>query len=120
MSVVDPETRDLFFEDDPEKHFTDLREIGHGSFGAVYYARHAQTAEVVAIKKMSFSGKQSSEKWQEIVKEVQFLRQCDHDNCVRYLGCYLKAHSAWLVMEYCLGSASDIVEGEQQAVKFAV
>jgi hypothetical protein len=25
-----------------------------------------------------------------------------------------------LVMEYCLGSASDIVEGEQQAVKFAV
>lgn len=68
------------------------------------------------------------------MKEVQFLRQCDHDNCVRYLGCYLKAHSTWvcpgfvsfveklpkvfcvvmqLVMEYCLGSASDIVEGER-------
>ena len=30
------------------------------------------------------------------MKEVQFLRRCDHDNCVRYLGCYLKAHSAWV------------------------
>ena len=27
----------LFDEQDPEKLFTDLREIGHGSFGAVYY-----------------------------------------------------------------------------------
>lgn len=83
MSITDPETRELFCEDDPEKHFTDLREIGHGSFGAVYYvrkspidspsdvlnaslvcflqARHYQTGEVVAIKKMSFSGKQSAE-----------------------------------------------------------
>ena len=27
----------LFDEHDPEKLYTDLREIGHGSFGAVYY-----------------------------------------------------------------------------------
>ena len=27
----------LFDEQDPEKLFADLREIGHGSFGAVYY-----------------------------------------------------------------------------------
>ena len=27
----------LFDEQDPEKLFIDLREIGHGSFGAVYY-----------------------------------------------------------------------------------
>ena len=27
----------LFDEQDPDKLFTDLREIGHGSFGAVYY-----------------------------------------------------------------------------------
>ncbi len=25
--------------DDPEKLFTDLTEIGHGNFGAVYYVR---------------------------------------------------------------------------------
>lgn len=55
------EVNQLFDKDDPEKLFTDLREIGHGSFGAVYYAKHAITQSVVAIKKMSFTGKQSAE-----------------------------------------------------------
>ena len=32
-----PEYAGLFDEQDPEKLFADLREIGHGSFGAVYY-----------------------------------------------------------------------------------
>lgn len=36
-SLKDPEIADLFFKEDPEKLFTDLREIGHGSFGAVYF-----------------------------------------------------------------------------------
>lgn len=35
--MKDPEIADLFFKEDPEKLFTDLREIGHGSFGAVYF-----------------------------------------------------------------------------------
>jgi len=100
----------LFHDVDPEKVFYDLREIGHGSFGAVYFARHNQTKEVVAIKKMSFTGKNSTEKWQDIVKEVQFFTNLKHENCVRYHGCYLKDHTAWLVMDYCLGSASDIIE----------
>ncbi|KAK1785984.1 hypothetical protein P4O66_017732 [Electrophorus voltai] len=75
-SLKDPEIAELFFKEDPEKLFTDLREIGHGSFGAVYFARDVRTSEVVAIKKMSYSGKQTNE----------------------------------LVMEYCLGSASDVLE----------
>lgn len=33
----DPDAADLFCKDDPEKLFADLREIGHGSFGAVYF-----------------------------------------------------------------------------------
>lgn len=33
----DPEYGQLFSRDDPEKIFVDLREIGHGNFGAVYY-----------------------------------------------------------------------------------
>ena len=36
-SIKDPELASLFSKDDPEKIFQDLREIGHGSFGAVYY-----------------------------------------------------------------------------------
>uniref|UniRef100_A0A669B2T6 non-specific serine/threonine protein kinase n=1 Tax=Oreochromis niloticus TaxID=8128 RepID=A0A669B2T6_ORENI len=109
-NLKDPEIAELFFKEDPEKLFTDLHEIGHGSFGAVYFARDVQTNDVVAIKKMSYSGKQSSEKWQDIIKEVKFLQRIQHPNTIEYKGCYLREHTAWLVMEYCLGSASDLLE----------
>uniref|UniRef100_A0A1B6LLJ8 non-specific serine/threonine protein kinase n=1 Tax=Graphocephala atropunctata TaxID=36148 RepID=A0A1B6LLJ8_9HEMI len=116
-SLKDPEIADLFQKDDPEKIFDDLREIGHGSFGAVYYARCLITKEIVAIKKMSYLGKQSLEKWQDILKEIRFLRQLNHPNTVEYKGCYLRDHTAWLVMEYCLGSASDIIEVHKRPLK---
>ncbi|XP_058014047.1 serine/threonine-protein kinase TAO3 isoform X3 [Ahaetulla prasina] len=106
----DPDITDLFYKDDPQELFVGLHEIGHGSFGAVYFATNARTNEVVAIKKMSYSGKQTNEKWQDIIKEVRFLQQLKHPNTIEYKGCYLKEHTAWLVMEYCLGSASDLLE----------
>uniref|UniRef100_A0A452S2A5 non-specific serine/threonine protein kinase n=1 Tax=Ursus americanus TaxID=9643 RepID=A0A452S2A5_URSAM len=94
--LKDPEIAELFFKEDPEKLFTDLREIGHGSFGAVYFARDVRTNEVVAIKKMSYSGKQSTEKWQDIIKEVKFLQRIKHPNSIEYKGCYLREHTAWV------------------------
>ncbi|XP_059407283.1 serine/threonine-protein kinase TAO3-like [Carassius carassius] len=108
--LKDPESASLFFKDDPEEVFCDLHEIGHGSFGAVYFARNSFSNEVVAIKKMSYNGKQTTEKWQDIIKEVKFLEQLRHPNTIEYKGCYLKDNTAWLVMEYCLGSASDLLE----------
>lgn len=56
-SLKDPEVADLFYKDDPEKLFTDLREIGHGSFGAVYFVRNARNC-VCTFKKCrrSFGG----------------------------------------------------------------
>ncbi|CAG0883492.1 unnamed protein product [Cyprideis torosa] len=116
-SLRDPDIAELFDREDPEALFEDLREIGHGSFGAVYYARNSQTKEVVAIKKMSYVGKQSGEKWQDIIKEIQFIRRLSHPNCVNYHGCYLKESTVWLVMEYCLGSASDIIEVHKRALR---
>uniref|UniRef100_A0A669EYZ5 Serine/threonine-protein kinase TAO3 n=1 Tax=Oreochromis niloticus TaxID=8128 RepID=A0A669EYZ5_ORENI len=96
MSIPkDPELADLFFKDDPEDVFCDLHEIGHGSFGAVYFARNSYSNEVVAIKKMSYNGKQTTEKWQDIIKEVKFLGQLRHPNTIEYKGCYLKDNTAW-------------------------
>lgn len=116
-SLKDPEVAELFDKDDPEKIFEDLREIGHGSFGAVYYARCLVTKEIVAVKKMSYVGKQSSEKWQDILKEIRFIKQLNHPNVIEYKGCYLRDNTAWLVMEYCLGSASDILEVHKRPLK---
>eukprot|EP00731_Ephydatia_muelleri_P022590 Em0015g173a len=105
-----PELSPYIQEEDPEAIFAEQREIGHGSFGAVYYAKNVLTNEVVAVKKMQFSGKQAMEKWQDIVKEVKFLKDCKHENTLQFKACYVKEQTCWLVMEYCLGSASDIIE----------
>uniref|UniRef100_A0A8C7XI57 non-specific serine/threonine protein kinase n=1 Tax=Oryzias sinensis TaxID=183150 RepID=A0A8C7XI57_9TELE len=99
-SLKDPEVAELFFKEDPEKLFSDLREIGHGSFGAVYFAWDVRTNEVVAIKKMSYSGKQSNEKWQDIIKEVKFLQRIRHPNSIEYKGCYLREHTAWVMFPF--------------------
>ena len=95
-SLKDPEVSELFEREDPDKIFDDLREIGHGSFGAVYYARQNVSQEVVAIKKKSYSGKQSLEKWQDILKEIRFLTRLTHPNCIKYHGCYLKEQTVWV------------------------
>ena len=95
-SLKDPEVSELFEREDPDKIFDDLREIGHGSFGAVYYARQNVSQEVVAIKKMSYSGKQSLKKWQDILKEIRFLTRLTHPNCIKYHGCYLKEQTVWV------------------------
>lgn len=101
-SLKDPEIAELFEKNDPEKIFEDLREIGHGSFGAVYYARCLVTKEIVAIKKMSYLGKQTVEKWQDILKEIRFLRQLNHPNTIEYKGCYLRDHTAWVIFKIIL------------------
>lgn len=100
----------LFSNKDPELRYQDLREIGHGSFGAVYFAYDKENEQTVAIKKMNFSGKQATEKWNDILKEVSFLNTVVHRHIVDYKACFLKETTCWLVMEYCIGSAADIVD----------
>jgi hypothetical protein len=36
-NLKDPEVAELFSTKDPEHRYEDLREIGHGAFGAVFY-----------------------------------------------------------------------------------
>uniref|UniRef100_A0A1I7URI3 non-specific serine/threonine protein kinase n=1 Tax=Caenorhabditis tropicalis TaxID=1561998 RepID=A0A1I7URI3_9PELO len=108
--IKDPVIAALFSNKDPEQRYQDLREIGHGSFGAVYFAYDKDAEQTVAIKKMNFSGKQATEKWNDILKEVSFLNTVVHRHIVDYKACFLKETTCWLVMEYCIGSAADIVD----------
>uniref|UniRef100_A0A667XXW9 non-specific serine/threonine protein kinase n=1 Tax=Myripristis murdjan TaxID=586833 RepID=A0A667XXW9_9TELE len=105
-NLKDPEVADLFYRDDPEKLFADLREIGHGSFGAVYFVSSIEGFLLCTGSYTSLC----LQKWQDIIKEVKFLQKLRHPNTIEYRGCYLREHTAWLVMEYCLGSASDLLE----------
>ena len=60
---------------------------------------------------MSYSGR-VNEKFGEIMKEVKLLQRIRNDYVVELIGTFLKEkeYSAWIIMEYCLGSVSDCVE----------
>ncbi|XP_073092361.1 serine/threonine-protein kinase TAO1-like isoform X3 [Manis javanica] len=117
QSLKDPEIAELFSKEDPEKCFTDFKKVSQGGFGAVFFARDVHTNDAVAIKRIPFSGKKAMERWQGIIKEVRFLRTLKHPNIVEYKGCYLREHRAWLVMEYCLGSASGLLKVYQKPLQ---
>ncbi|CAH8454481.1 unnamed protein product [Heterobilharzia americana] len=115
----DPELSKYFSHDDPTTVFTDFRQIGCGSFGAVYYARNRTTGEVVAIKelKVDTKRKKSEEEWNDIVREIKFLSHLSHKNCVLPKGCYMKEQTPWLVMEYCIGSVADVLEVHKKPLR---
>lgn len=114
-SLKDPEIAELFSTKDPELRYEDLREIGHGSFGAVFFvifflifylkrfifkAFDKETKETVAIKKMGFSGKQANEKWSDIIREVRILKNIRHKNIVEYRTCFLKEQTCWVNFKF--------------------
>uniref|UniRef100_A0A8K9UKL0 Serine/threonine-protein kinase TAO3 n=1 Tax=Oncorhynchus mykiss TaxID=8022 RepID=A0A8K9UKL0_ONCMY len=110
----DPEQADLFFKDDPEEVFCDLHEIGHGSFGAVYFVRFKLLSCVIvtdlSINSLSPSPSFSLQKWQDIIKEVKFLEQLHHPNTIEYKGCYLKDNTiALMVFPFCFIFLSSLV-----------
>lgn len=72
-------------------------------------ARHHQRNQVLQLNalKITFS----------YFCSFRFLQQLKHPNTIEYKGCYLRDHTAWLVMEYCVGSASDIIEVHKRPLK---
>ncbi|CAJ0963662.1 unnamed protein product [Ranitomeya imitator] len=103
-SLKDPEVAELFFKDDPEKLFADLRErSGTAASAPSILPETSGIMRWLPLRRCLI-------KWQDIIKEVKFLQKLRHPNTIEYKGCYLREHTAWLVMEYCLGSASDLLE----------
>ncbi len=76
----DSEASELFYRDDPEKLFTDLREIGHGSFGAVYF----------------------------VSKPCQYL--CAMDMCVLALYDHIFLSGSWCTFQRSGGHQEDVVQ----------
>lgn len=70
----------------------------------------------VAIKKIHLALKpgQHGEDIENVRKEIQFLRECDHPNVTQFYGAYHKEGTLWIAMEYCGGgSVGDIARQRQ-------
>jgi len=76
ISTNDGECGNLFSREDPEKLFVDLREIGHGNFGAVYYV-YIYKQSFLFRKKIMFCSLFRV----EILKQMKWLllKKCQQD-----------------------------------------
>ena len=90
----------------PEEVFDILTKLGEGSYGSVYKARHKESKEIFAIKQVPLESD-----FQETIKEISIMQQCDSSFVVKYYGSYFRTDDLWIIMEYCgAGSVLDIMK----------
>lgn len=79
-----------------------LEHVGKGSFGAVTKIRRKSDNKILVWKEISY-GKMKEKEKQQLVSEVNILRELRHPNIVKYYDRIIdKANSKiYIVMEYC-------------------
>ena len=79
----------------PEDLFELLEQLGKGSYGAVYKARHRPSGTIVAVKVIPLSG-EDEEGLEDIRREIAVLQECVHPNVVRYFGSFMGNEYLWI------------------------
>ncbi|KNC54052.1 STE/STE20/MST protein kinase [Thecamonas trahens ATCC 50062] len=90
---------------DPNEVFQKVEKLGEGSYGSVYKAMHVRTGKIVAIKEVAME-----DDLDEIIIEINIMKQLSDPYIVNYFGNYLLANELWIIMEYCgSGSVADLM-----------
>lgn len=86
------------------ENYEKLGDIGKGSFGAVSKIRRKADGKILVWKELNY-GKMSEKEKQQLVSEVNILRELHHTNIVRYYDRIIDKEAAkiYIVMEYCEG-----------------
>lgn len=71
--------------------------IGKGSYGIVYKAENRNTSQIVAIKEINYD---NDEELNEIMIEINLLKNLDHVNIVKYHGFIQKMSNLYIILEY--------------------
>jgi serine/threonine protein kinase len=68
--------------------------VGKGCFGRVHRARNKLTNQEVAIKIIDTNSQEDG--IQNIVREIEILTTCNHENIVRYYESFRKGEELWV------------------------
>jgi serine/threonine protein kinase len=82
--------------------FRDLRKIGEGSSGVVFYGVIRSTCEKVAIKVIYYKTKSESES-AALRNEILLQKSSKHPNIIQYKGSFTRDGQLWVVLEYMDG-----------------
>ena len=96
-----PESASLGLE--PEAKITDfeiIKELGSGSFGSVYLAKHKVTKAEYAIKAIDKRNKENIEEKPYFRREVEVMYKIHHPNVVKLYGHFEDNNYCYFAMEY--------------------
>ncbi|GBG33804.1 Serine/threonine-protein kinase 4 [Hondaea fermentalgiana] len=98
---------------DPEELYELLSELGEGSYGSVFKARHKPSGRMCAVKIVPTE----SEDTEELRKEIDYLKKGKHDFVVGYHGSYQQEGLIWIIMDLCeAGSVSDLMRATRSTL----
>jgi len=94
---------------DPFKDYTEIRELGTGSFTTVKLVKNNSTGMVRVMKIIKKKRKSNRDTLidetneLEILNEINILKQIDHPNVVKFFEIYNSKDAFYLITEYCEG-----------------
>ena len=98
-----------------ESDYIKLSQLGNGSYGQVFKAKHKETNKIYAIKEINKAKLIKENKYYQAIIENEMLKICNHPNIVKYYGFYETQENFAIIEEYCpYGDfASFILENKQ-------
>ena len=82
------------------KDFEILKELGCGSFGRVFLARHIKTRVLYAIKAIDKKNKTNIEEKPYFRRELEVMYKIHHPNVVKLFGHFEDNNYCYFIMEY--------------------
>lgn len=84
------------------ENYEKIQEIGKGSFGSVSKIKRKSDGRILVWKELNY-GKMSEKEKQQLVSEVNILRELRHPNIVRYYDRIIDKERSriYIIMEYC-------------------
>ncbi|XP_047187263.1 serine/threonine-protein kinase ICK-like isoform X1 [Scophthalmus maximus] len=92
--------------------YTEIRHLGHGTYGSVILGRSLETGELVAIKKM----KRKFYSWEECMNlcEIKSLKKLKHANVIKLKEVFRENYHLYLIFEYMKENLYELMKDRTQ------
>jgi cell cycle related kinase len=100
-------------------HYNIIGKVGEGAHGVVFKAKHIQSGEIVALKRVSLKRLEDGIP-NTVLREIKALQAIEeNENIVKLLDVFAQGTGFVLVFEYMLSDLSEVIRNDDQAISEA-